>query len=632
MSFVDSIADAVGLGGGDQPPAPPPQPATFKACDFLDVDTEAAKGSWAPGGVDNALESGELIEFIHFGHCHPDWHLNFDHASVKDTEWPDFTKSKYRAISFRAGALRETLLLDGFIQGTKEVLKEGPKGAGALGDALAFGASALGLGGPSGPKPAKPEDLDPYADRVSSAGGSVNTTSIHYLDVHKATVELHQVRSEYGAFVKDHVKPDTSPGLMPALPGIAGTVQKIATKAPDIYLAMFVAAREKAEPAIEDACYRITLDGIRGRVTPIFPLWSKFDKPAEAAPPAEGSDNLLQPINDAIQSAMGRINEVGQDVMSFLGLEGAEEAPGQPYLEAALDGFKDAGTSYTEAFRTMGVPLPGFLETLITEVSGANLELLRGALARVMLKPDEAISQDLLVRAGRHAITKRVLGLIEGLTGVDSLMNPSKPKDPNAGPDLGGMAAMAASNKLTGFLDDEVITKLDFLVEAAVSDVSDRIQEAQKAGGSPLTMEVLLGRTPWWLTHMTRNVVFPIWDLLVNKILGSVLGPLGGMVSSVESTIGDINSTADKVSGAADKIGKFAGENHQLGAGSLSDAKNFADDPMGALKKQFWDDDSPPPAPKFPGAARVPDGEGEPVTLDDINAADKKWESAERDV
>ncbi len=167
---------------------------------------------------------------------------------------------------------------------------------------------------------------------------------------------------------------------------------------------------------------------------------------------------------------------------------------------------------------------------------------------------------------------------------------------------------------------------------AAVSDVSDRIQQAQAAGGSPLTMEVMLGRTPWWLTHMTRNVVFPIWDLLVNKILGSVLGPLGGMVSSAEGAIGDINSTADKVSGAADKISKFAGENHQLGAGSLSDAKNFADDPMGALKKQLWDDDSPPPAPKFPGAARVPDGEGEPVTLDDINAADKKWESAEREV
>jgi hypothetical protein len=66
-------------------------------------------------------------------------------------------------------------------------------------------------------------------------------------------------------------------------------------------------------------------------------------------------------------------------------------------------------------------------------------------------------------------------------------MNPSKPKDPNGGSDLGGMAAMAASNKLTGFLDDDVITKVDFLVEAAVSDISDRIQQAQSAGGSPLT-------------------------------------------------------------------------------------------------------------------------------------------------
>jgi hypothetical protein len=145
-----------------------------------------------------------------------------------------------------------------------------------------------------------------------------------------------------------------------------------------------------------------------------------------------------------------------------------------------------------------------------------------------------------------------------------------------------------------------------------------------------ITMEVFLARLPWLMALMMRNTFFPMWDLIVDKLFGTIAGPLGQAMSPVKSMLGEAKGVASKVkdikdraSKAKDQLAKGVDEKNvgtfikDLTGGPPSASKAPDDDPA-----TFWPWDQPKTKDQY--NKREQPGEGLAVTLSEIEAAEKQ--------
>jgi hypothetical protein len=146
------------------------------------------------------------------------------------------------------------------------------------------------------------------------------------------------------------------------------------------------------------------------------------------------------------------------------------------------------------------------------------------------------------------------------------------------------------------------------------------------------TMEVLLGRLPWFTALMFKNTFFPIWNLVIEKVFETISPEIAKVVSAVNGVMETAKNAVDQANdykNRASAVQKQAasGVNSVDDIGNIGDAVTNESPEAKARREQreaeeaeknrldaFYvenDKDS-----KFPVASRVLDGEGIKVEED----------------
>ncbi|HUT33351.1 MAG TPA: hypothetical protein VNE39_07735, partial [Planctomycetota bacterium] len=518
----------------------------------------------------------------------------------------------------------------------------------AVGGGRAGAAGALLGGGGGGGGPAAP--LDAVLADISTAGSLANKSPIAYKDLHKAGKDLRQYRCDYrevaAKLASGYLKPGDA-GPLASIPGVGGVMQQVTGylfMAFDIYAAMYFLVREKAEPAIAKACHDMTLRAIEGRFTRVFPVWFRraSDDAVAAEQPEEAPDNVveeaIQKVNKAIQTVRDRIEEARRKVQDLLGIETGEPMAGEDALGEAFGALGEAQEGVLQAFRVVSgwSSPPEFLEDVMGEIASTGGGMLQAIYRTILLdKGQKPIDQGLIVAAGRVYLIEKLVGLVAELSGLSFLQPDTKLVGISG---IGDVTGKQVTDKIVGLLDSAIGEKIEFIVVIAAKDLADKLESARKDAlkNKSLTMEVFLGRLPWFYTLLFRNTFFPVWDILVEEVFGRIGGPLAGALSPVKSIFGSvkggienaIQSADDAVMGAIEdgaNAVKGAAEDAKKAMGSAGvslDLPDAVEDPMKALGLGGDDEgggQQEQQAPPFPGSPRLTSGKGNDVVLEDVN-------------
>ncbi len=323
------------------------------------------------------VDLSEPVEFVHFGRVYLDRSHLFPSPALDDTaaalvpiapqqssgggsSTPAAVDGAGKDIPahglmFRAGLLRESVLLGGFIRAQMDALIAEEKSKGVIGVLAQVLADLTGSAGGTGDKP-NAVDLNPHLKKVIEAAKRINKDKVDYVDLHAAGVELHIARRAYREYLvgeneKRHA-PAKSPGggilndQVPAIneglsaghdwlgggkkmtpeqkldavpkltalvpPGVQdflSLVQKISFKAWDVCAALNYEYAIRLEPIIEDAARRMTIDSIQKRAVPVFPVWYLERQADYVLPP-----DIEQKIFDKVDNPLAK-----SDVPKLLG-------------------------------------------------------------------------------------------------------------------------------------------------------------------------------------------------------------------------------------------------------------------------------------------------------------------------
>lgn len=694
---LGSIAKAGGAGGAvtGTPKFIGDEPLTGAHDDVGGASGPDPDGS----GKHNLLDTGIPVEFIHYGLVHADTDKKFLHK--KFTPATAKAPPEGHAIMMRDALQREAILLHGFVSSCAVVLQEYLKDKGPLGDVGAAVGALMG-GGPTESKP-DPTQLDAIMDKIKSSADKIKGDTIKYKDIHDVGKELHQTRADFNAFCeqlnKYYLKPPSGDGpagalnsamsAIPSIPGVGNTiqvVQKFLFKMFDIYLAAYLELRrqhDEKQAAVEDslmshernierASHWMTIDAIKTNYETYaltYPVW--FKKPPPPKDDGTGGEagdpnNLLQPVMDKVneakkdveekvQDVKDKADEIKKDIYDFMGKnQDPEPTPGTAQMTAVFAVFKGdkkdsaapprpptAADATINALNTMLSDiggLPSFLNRPIQEVTAANIGLLEDVFKRLMLQEASApIDNTLLLAAGRRYLTNMITGLGVGLI---SGMVPT------------GFQGFSAQDFISKEMNQFLGKYTEPILMLAIGDLAVALEQSRKKAeeNKAQTMEVYLGRLPWLIALMFRNTFFPLWNLIAEKVFGSVGGPLKSVLKGANEKL---NAVRDKVDDAQ-KMKDTATNTADAAKNTKVDTKTTKDDltkPYEDAEKKAEDDAAKRKADrdaeeakkkaiddfvegdmykkkdeKFPVTARVADGEGlkveaeEPSVLPDSAA------------
>jgi len=680
VSFLSDALSSVSsaLAGPAAAPAaaaPDATPLYYKG-DAIGQAPDGTGGSYAPNDTGTA-DTGELIEFIHFGFVHPDYSTNFVHqTSIQDDTDAKLPQNPAtpgsRAVMYRGALERETLLLSGFVASTQTVLQEREQneGAGALsgdagsmiGAAVSEASSLLGGGGSSSSSSSggvKSTDLNPVNAKVKSIGGNLNVAAMNYTITHQAGEDLAQARANYRQQLQKAANPPkdqnaSGSGLMNTLSSVAGsipgvgpifnTISGIATKVFDIYVAVYAQMATHCELAIEKACHDVTIDAIQNNKSPIFPVW--FYKPADATSQDQPLlDTSTGDLGSQASALPGKLKDKAEDsgaqmAHKFLDVP-TDDYPAASQLDAAFatDAPKPAkdqppapasqvGDLTAQAFSSaLGFDLPQFVKTIVSEIMETDVDLLQEIIKQLLpWDQSQTIPAGELLDAGREALLDRVLDLItSNFSFLSDLQKSASGANLFSPPDgkavTGGEAMNKAGDLGKAELTQKLAPGLDPILQFAMGDLAAKLEafrstaQAQKA----VSMEVYLGRLPYLEALLFRNTFFPIWDLLVKQVFGSAAGPLSGYLNSAgafyKGAKGDVWTAQDDAS-RAQAVANAAGQGLNLGTGgsNLGNLQKAWD--QGGIAKPNQDPTTPQVQQDFPIQSRQNSATGTDITQD----------------
>ncbi len=679
LDTASSVLGGPAKGGAGAAPAVTP---VFQNGESLGERPEDMGGAQPPNDQ-TVHDIGAPIEFIHFGYVHPDSSLHFVHPNIADdTQNPKLGEGPgSRAIMFRDALEREVILLGSFIDYCQKVLKEKEESQGGLGQAMAFAGSLLGGGpGDSGPKAA---DLNSIFSAAQSAATPVNTSSIQYKPIHQAGIDLQTARQQYHEFRKKLQQPPSDDGgggllgQVQALAGAAGEagkilkiVQGVAFKAFDVYVRVFaeLAGGDKGgaypawEQVIESACHAMTMAAIKGNVspdtaTPIFPVW--FPKPADqqqAAPPSYSS-GVVGDAQKEVDDVKKTVEDTQKDIKDFLegepvdcpgtaflvqafSLSLDQDDQGKPTLDQPPKPPKDPGAPVIAAFKAVlkiDDSLPGFLETLIKEIMQLNTDFIQAVYQKLMqTEPNARIDAQAMFEAGRKRLLQRLLNM--ALDQVSILKKLANESFSVQGQKVGPGHFMDEGMDL---LNRKFANQLDVVLRITMKELAGELQAARKnaLSNKSLTMEAYLGVLPYLLAVLFRDTFFPIWDMVMKEVFGTVGGPVGSAVNSALDAMKSIKSVVDTARDykkRAEAMPKVAGDALSRGVGTGDKSGNIAQDEQDfndakALQADrgsgSWDSGGgkAPDAPPFPLSARLPAAAGVDIKLDEWNQVKPNW-------
>ncbi len=649
--MFDSIGSALdtasSLLGGAQPggAAADAKPEYTRGEDLRASDSETG-GAYAPDDL-GGHNAGATIEFIHYGYVHPDDSDHFAHESLNDIQPQTLPQGPTsRAIMFRAALQREILNLAGFVHATQAVLEEKESSLGGVGEMIGAVTDLIGGGGGGGTSAPKAADLNAVNDKLVEISGAINTDPLTYKILHQAGRDLHQARANYRAFlqkVQEQPQGEDQGGLLssvgaiasaiPGVGGIFGTIAGIITKAFDIFVAVYIKTASELEKSIEKACHDLSIESITGNAPMIFPVWSPPPAPADAG---ESSSSLPGFLGDAVD----QVQETVQDIKDFFAGTQTVDCPGSAFLGQAFaiatvpppptdqppPPPKEMTKLVVDAFKEQVPAAPDFILNIVSEVQTINCDFLKAVFQKLMERnPQETISEESMFEAGRRQMLDRLVNLL-----LDQVSFLQKAK--NAGVNVQGinMSVDSLMKKGLNTLNEELGPEIDPLLRICMKGLRDRLEAARSVAVSEKahTMEVYLGQLPALLAYMFRDTFFPIWDLFVEKVFGSISGPVGGALSSASAvfknlkegidSIRDYKAKAEKVAERADKEGLQAGTGGQNITGYQDDWEDTQAD-RGPTNPQEEDARS-----DFPLKGRKDTAKGEKID-------ESQWTEVEKD-
>lgn len=664
-----AIGDIAGALGDSTPGAPTKgEPVYYPGESIAPTDGSNAADQ-APQNL-QPLDSMP-IEYIHFGRAHPDDGARFPHMELADDDHADLEEGMDpRAIFFRAGLQRESLLLDAMVSATQDVMKEYESNTGAVGELLGAATSML-MGDDTGGSPPNIDDLQRMRDDIAVAGGKANAVEIKYEDLHDSGTLLHQARADYRKFCSESLVPfyvkkdgggggssgglmDTVGGFIPDLPGV-GDIFKLVTgilfKGFDMYLAMYLSAQAALEEDIEKGSYNLTIRQIRTKHTPVFNAWGPKIPPPPPPPP--GAPPPPPPPTNPLEEAMAKINEAkkkaedavddvkqkyqdAQDAFNDFFGRPPKAMFGDASLAIAFESFPKIGPLYLDAVRTViGIDeLPKFVSKIIEEITAVQFDMLKRIYETINRDPTMLVPDAALLELGRRAFLDRMMKLL-----VDLLPFLAPLTDPSS--QLFNMGGFGVGGKQIGdlglkYLDQAIAPGLNYIMELTMKDLGPRLRGLQRyhAQQQSTGMDVLLGHFPHLLTLTVRNTFFPFWELMVKQLFNrasdilamgmsptqAMLGKPADALTSAQDKVNEVDKDIEDVKKKVDKV------QQQLSSFDQNTMAAFASDPEGFVDNLLADDPlappdaDPVPPPKFPGAVREKKGTGTRIDGDKAEA------------
>lgn len=644
----DVLSDASDIVGGYVPEGlAPGVNVIFTRGEQLDNSDPDLGGAHPPEDL-ATHDTGAPIEFIHFGYVHPDHSKSFEHTDCIDDSKPNSLGQgpNHRAIMFRAALEREAILLSGFISSTQRILLEKERRLGGLGEVISAVSDLVGGGGGSvAPKAA---DLNSANEKVAATAGSINSTNITYGGIHNAGIGLHHARAVYRDFLKkvmDKPGGDQQPGLLSsidaiasAMPGVGeifSTIAGIATKAFDIYVAFYTKIAWDQEKAIERTCHKISINSIENNAPVIYPVWA----PIPEEPPSGGGSDLPGFLGTAEETIDGAV----QDVRNFFGDSAPADCPGSPFLPDAFSISepvprdqpppppKTLGSKIVQAFKEQLDFLPDPIPGIIEEIEVIIADFVNAVYQRLMERdPNEPIEEEAVYEAGRRRMLDRLVNL---LISQASFLEQAK----NAGVKIQDvdMSVGKLMDKGLDELNEELGSKLDPVFHFMMKHFAWKLEGLRRVGVTEKahTMELYLGRLPHLLALLFRDTFFPIWDLMVKYVFGSIGGPLGDYMDSFSTFREDAQEYVDSARDYVTKAQKVAerAESEGLRAGTGGENISGYEQDLASTAARNRNPEEESVKSTFPLTARQPLGTGRVVALSEWEAVSKnhKWETAQ---
>lgn len=661
---MDAASSLLG-GKGAAPPAGSAPLTFYRGENFGELEQSLA-GAQAPEDR-RPIDAGAVIEFIHMGYVHLDNSKNFHHEPKDDDKVETFpNNARLRAFQYRAALHREALLLSSMMTGCQSVLDALEKSKGGLGQMVGMAADMLGAGSAGAAAPTAGE-VNAMGALVRSAAAKINNANATYPDLHQAGIDLHQARCNYRAFQQRLLAPpanDPAGGLLgklpvlgPAIPpkvaDILNFVTGLAFKPMDVYQHFYVRIALDLEPSIEKTVRAYTVDAVKGSITPSFYLWYPVPPPPDpaAAPAGGGGGTGIGFLDDAkkrLDDLKSKVDNFGKTIRDFVEPDPDQPpAPGDAYLQQAFQVTpppmpangqppappKELATIIMNGFKAgLGVgSLPGFVETVIVEVTTINNEFLRELYKKLMDRPAvQPINELEVYEAARMRMLERLVNIV-----MDKVQFLQSAKD--FGINVQGANVKpgeALLDKGMEELNQEVLRRLNVALELTMGELVDKLEglRQQSVAANAVAMEAYLGVFPWLLALNFRNTFLPVWQLIMDNTFGRASGPLGDVMRKARDAMNTAKSKVDDARTVANRLQRIKDRATKDGLQAGTGGQNLAGyrKDWAATLPPDKTVPKPPTVPFFPFAARVSQAAGEKVTktiYDNVKGS-HKWDVA----
>ena len=229
-----------------------------------------------------------------------------------------------------------------------------------------------------------------------------------------------------------------------------------------------------------------------------------------------------------------------------------------------------------------GKPLPGPIAFVVKYASSANLAVLERVYQYLQALPT-APDARLILTATYDAIGTRLVGLVLGLFGITPAANDNTKKKDQAKSVVDDVGKGNVGDAFTGAKDlvpskDEGANKaadlvmaflktqghhldgiLMFIASELHKELFDAYMEAEAKNA--MTMEVYLGRLPMLSAMLQRDLIFPVFNLLM-KAFGLADKLAGAVWDPVSSGIGKAADVATSVKDKKDEVAKAGKDAH----------------------------------------------------------------------
>jgi hypothetical protein len=660
---MDAASSLLGGHGAAAPAAN--APLRFTRGENLGQPEQSLAGAQAPGDR-RPIDAGAPIEFIHLGRVHLDNSKNFHHEPKNDDAVESFpNNARLRAFQYRAALHREALLLSSMITGCQSVLDALEKTRGGLGDMVGMAADMLGAGSAGAAAPS-PSDCNPFGAAIQAAIAKINTPNVTYKDLHQCGIDLHQVRCNYRAFQQRLLAPPANdpaggllgklpvlgPAIPPAAANLVNFVTGLAFKPMDVYQHFYVRVALDLEPSIEKTVSRYTLDALKGPVTPAFYLWYPAPPaPAAPSPDAPAASSGIPFLDDArrrYDELKSSVEDFGKRIRDFVEPDPNQPpAPGDPYLQEAFQVTpppmpaagqppappKQLASLIRSGFQAgLGASsLPGFVETVIDEVTTVNNEFLREVYRKLMERPAvQPINELEMYEAARMHMLQRLVDIV-----MEKVQFLQSAKD--FGLNVQGANVKPGEALLQDGMEElnqQVLRRLNVVLELTMGELVDKLeglrQQAEKANA--LAMELYLGAFPWLLSLNFRNTFLPVWQLIMDNTFGRISGPLGDVMKEARSAMNAAKSKVDDARAVSNRLQRIKDRatNEGLQAGLSGQNLSGYQRDWAAQLPPDQIQPKPPVMPFFPFSARTALAAGEKVTRSEYDSvkSSHKWDIA----